>query len=201
MSEELATFTMDEIKEFAVSMNTSATNLFGLLENLLQWSRMQQSALPFNPKLVNLTSLVEENMALPSQAAKEKGIELKYDIPHDINFYADSNMLQTIIRNLVSNAIKFTVKGGKVVLSAKTCNDNSIEISVKDNGIGMSEAVINNLFRLNADTNRSGTAGEPSSGLGLMICKGLIEKHGGKLKVESEVDKGSVFSFTIPQNL
>jgi len=201
MSEELTSFTMDEIKEFAVSMNTSATNLFSLLENLLQWSRMQQSAVPFNPKPVNLISLLEENMALPLQAAKEKGIELTYDIPDGINFNADSNMLQTIIRNLVSNAIKFTDKGGKVVLSAKTCNDKNIEISVKDNGIGMSEAVINNLFHLNEETNRPGTAGEPSSGLGLMICKGLIEKHGGELRVESEVGKGSAFYFTIPQNV
>ena len=107
-------------------------------------------------------------------------------------------MLQTVIRNLVSNAVKFTPKGGKISLSAKVSDDKNVEISIKDSGIGMNLAMVDNLFRLHDQTNRKGTEGEPSTGLGLIICKDFIEKHGGKLWVESEEGKGSEFYFTIP---
>lgn len=197
MAEEINDFTIDEIKEFATGMNTTATNIYSLLENLLQWSRMQQSSMPFNPAPLNLRSLVSGSEQLLTQVANEKNIELVYKIENDIACRADSNMLMTIIRNLVSNAIKFTPKGGKVSLSAKK-DKQFIEISVKDNGIGMSNLVITNLFRLNAEVSRLGTEGEPSTGLGLQICKGMVEKHGGKLWAKSKEGTGSEFFFTIP---
>lgn len=198
MTEEINDFTKDEIKEFAAGMNITANNLYSLLENLLQWSRMQQSSMPFNPVPLNLCTLVNSGKPLLAQFASEKDIELVYEISDDIVCRADSNMLQTIIRNLVSNAIKFTPKGGKVSLSARKADEQFIEISVKDNGIGMSDNVIANLFHLNSGVSRLGTEGEPSTGLGLQICKGMVEKHGGKLWAKSKEGNGSEFFFTIP---
>lgn len=198
MAEELPSLTMAQIQEIAITMSNSASNLYRLLENLLQWARMQQGIVPFNPDVVPLQMIVDESMEMIQESAKSKEIELATDIPDGLGVFADSNMLQTVIRNLVSNAVKFTSKGGKVSLSARANSDKSVEISIQDTGIGMSQTMIDNLFRIDLKTNRLGTEGEPSTGLGLMLCKEFIEKHGGKIWVESEVDKGSVFYFTLP---
>jgi len=138
-------------------------------------------------------------MVLILEAAKGKEIAISYDIPEDLSVFADRNMLESIIRNLSSNAVKFTPKGGSVYVSAKSMPDNSVEISIKDTGIGMGKDITDNLFRLDIDTSRKGTEDELSTGLGLIICKDFIEKHGGKLRVESEEGKGSTFYFTIPE--
>ena len=200
MAEELPSLTKDEIRDLAVSMQNSATNLFRLLENLLEWARIQQGLIPFNPKVVELLPIINESIALVLESAKSKGIEIAYDIPDDLAVFADSNILQTVIRNLVSNAVKFTLKGGKISLSAITTGDKSVEISIKDTGIGMNSAMVDNLFRLDVQTNRKGTEGEHSTGLGLLLCKEFVEKHGGKLWVESEEGKGSTFAFSLPIN-
>jgi len=109
-------------------------------------------------------------------------------------------MLGSILRNLASNAVKFTVKGGSVTIAVIRMPGNSVEITVSDTGIGMNGEIVDSLFRPDLQTSRKGTDGEPSTGLGLIICKEFIEKHGGKLQVESEEGKGSVFSFTLPAN-
>ena len=109
-------------------------------------------------------------------------------------------MLESVFRNLVFNAIKFTPRGGLITVSAKSLPDNSIEFSVTDNGIGMDDNIIANLFSIDAKPGRKGTENELSTGLGLVICKDLVEKHGGQLFVESNVGKGSVFRFTLPDN-
>jgi signal transduction histidine kinase len=132
------------------------------------------------------------------ETAKKKGIEIICEIPEHLMIYADSNLIQTIIRNLVSNAVKFSLRGSKVNLSAKTTEDGSVEMSVIDCGIGMDQLMIKNLFRIDVRNGRQGTEGEQSTGLGLLLCKEFIEKHGGQIKVESEVGKGSVFTFVIP---
>ena len=131
-------------------------------------------------------------------SARSKGIEITSSIPQDLLIYSDPNMLQTILRNYISNAVKFTPKGGKVGLSAIAKQDNAVEISIRDSGIGMSREMLDNLFRLDIQTNRTGTEGEPSTGLGLLLCREFIEKHGGKIHVESEEDKGSTFNFIMP---
>jgi signal transduction histidine kinase len=110
-------------------------------------------------------------------------------------------MFDAILRNLVSNAVKFTIPGGKVSIEAALNNENNIEVKVTDSGIGMTGELKNKLFHMNEKTSRPGTAGEPSTGLGLLLCKEFVEKHGGRIWVESEVGKGSVFSFTIGINL
>ncbi len=198
MAEELPSLTLDELQKMVVSMEKSATNLFLLLENLLQWSRIQQGLIPFNPEVLELLPILDESIAIILEPAKNKGIEIVCDIPDDLVSFADRYMLQTVIRNLVSNAVKFTPKGGKVTLSAKTNRDKNVEISIKDTGIGMNKAMTDQLFRIDVQTNRVGTDGESSTGLGLILCKEFIEKHGGKIWVESEVGKGSMFYFTLP---
>ncbi|MBV5314045.1 MAG: PAS domain-containing sensor histidine kinase [Prolixibacteraceae bacterium] len=199
MAEELPSLTMAQIQEIAMDMSKSATNLYRLLENLLHWSSMQQGVIPFNPETVRLLPFADESITMILEPAKVKGIEINCTIPDDLVVFADTNLLQTIIRNLVSNAVKFTHKGGKVNLSAKIANDSNIEISVHDTGIGMSQVLLDNLFKLDVNTSRLGTNGEPSSGLGLLLCKEFIEKHGAQIWVESEVGKGSTFYFTLPR--
>ena len=200
MTEDLPHLTMDQIREIAGTMRNSAANLFRLLENLLHWSLMQQGLIPFNPEILHLHAILEESLEMIIESANEKGISIAYDIPAEIEVYADTTMLQTIMRNLVSNAVKFTRNGGKIILSARAGKHDGIKIAVKDSGIGMNRIIINNLFQLDVQTSREGTDGEPSTGLGLLLCKEFIEKHGGKIKIKSQEGKGSVFSFTLPSN-
>jgi len=146
---------------------------------------------------------ISECIAFIEEATTKKLITISYSIPPDLEIFADSNMLCAIIRNIVSNAVKFTPKGGAVTISAQSISDNSVEISVRDTGIGMNKEMIDHLFRLDTNTNRKGTDGEYSTGLGLIICNDFIKKHEGKLVIESDPDgtsggKGSVFSFTFP---
>jgi PAS domain S-box-containing protein len=196
--QDLDTFTQEEIRNIAKSMSFSATNLFRLLENLLEWSRMQQGLIRFNCDEAQLLPIVHGSMSTVLEPAKNKGIELSYDIPEGLTIFADINMLLSVIRNLASNAVKFTPKGGKIIISAKVTGDHHVELSIRDSGIGMSSSMVENLFRLDVQTSRKGTEGEPSTGLGLILCKDFIEKHGGKIWVESEEGKGSTFRFTLP---
>jgi PAS domain S-box-containing protein len=198
MAEELPSLSMAQIQEIAVDMSKSAANLYRLLENLLHWSSMQQGVIHFNPETFQLLPLADESITMILEPAKVKGIEINCNIADDLVVFADTNLLQTVIRNLVSNAVKFTLKGGKVNLSAKTATDSNIEISVQDTGIGMSQKLLSDLFKLDVKTSRKGTSGEPSTGLGLLLCKEFIEKHGGQIWAESEVGKGSTFYFTLP---
>ena len=197
MEEDLPTLTMPEIQEIAVSLRSSANNLFRLLENLLEWAKMQQGLILFDPKVLQLLPCVDECVTVMLELAKNKGIEITYYISNDLKVFTDSNILQAVIRNLVSNAVKFTSSGGKVCLSAKDTGDKSVEISIRDTGIGMSPKMIENLFKLDVQTSREGTDGEPSSGLGLLLCKEFVEKHAGKIWVESEEGVGSTFYFTL----
>jgi len=198
LAESLPGMTKEEIQKMAGALRNSATNLFRLLENLLEWSRMQQNRIKFNPGLTLLMPLIDETMRLVADSANKKGIEISYDIPADLEVFADEDMLASTIRNLTSNAVKFTRKGGKIYIAAKPGPGHSVEISVRDTGIGMSPEIVNDLFRLDVQPNRRGTEDEPSSGLGLLLCKDFVEKHGGKIRVESEEGKGSTFCFTLP---
>ena len=197
MADDIGTLPPDEVQVMASAMKDSAVNLYRLLENLLEWASMEQRLIPFNPEIVRVNTLVDDSVSMLMETARFKGINISYTIPDDVMAYADSNMLKTILRNLVSNAVKFTPAGGKVRVSAKMVDANYTEISVADSGIGMNADIINNLFRIDARTGREGTAGEASAGLGLILCKDFIEKHRGKIWAESEVGKGSSFCFTL----
>ena len=200
MAEELPTMTLKEIQKIAGSMRESAINLYDLLENLLEWSRLQRGVTTYSPSSVSLMSKISEDLDSTSELAAKKEIDISYDVPEDLIVYADENMLASILRNLSSNAVKFTPKGGNVILNAKPIPNNFVEISVKDTGIGMNKEMVENLFQLGINTSRKGTDKEPSTGLGLIICKEFIEKQGGKIWVESQKGKGSTFYFTLPVN-
>jgi signal transduction histidine kinase len=141
---------------------------------------------------------LEESLQSVYESANKKGIEISIDVPDNLAVFADTNMLRSILRNLVSNAVKFTPKFGDIIISACTLTTYSVEIAVKDSGIGMDEDMIGKLFFLNEQINRKGTEGESSSGLGLFICKDFVEKHGGKIRVESTAGSGSTFCFILP---
>lgn len=132
------------------------------------------------------------------ESARAKEIEITLDVPVGLKVFADTYMLQAIIRNLISNAVKYTQKGGKANILARIIEEKYIEIGVRDTGIGMSPEMIENLFRIDVVTNRLGTDGEPTTGLGLMLCREFVEKHGSKIGVKSEVGVGTEFHFTLP---
>jgi signal transduction histidine kinase len=189
---------LKQIQAIAVDMKRSANYLYGLLENLLQWSRIQRGISGFDPSKLKLKTKVEDSINAVTELASKKGIAITISIPDELEVFADSNMLESIIRNLTTNAVKFSPRGGKVIINAKSGENNFIEISIVDTGIGMNNEMLVKLFQLDEQTSRKGTDGEPSTGLGLIICKDFIEKHGGKIWVESKEDEGSAFYFTIP---
>lgn len=198
MAEGLPNMTLDEIQSIAIAMRNSASNLFRLLGNLLEWSRMQRGLTTFEPVLFLLMQKVSESTTLAVGEAEKKEIATRFDLPEDLQVFADLEMFGAIMRNLMTNAVKFTPRGGNINVSAKTIPGNMVEISISDSGIGMCRNMIGNLFHLDINTNRKGTEGEASTGLGLMICKDFIEKNGGKLWVDSEEGKGSTFRFSLP---
>jgi|JI9StandDraft_1071089.scaffolds.fasta_scaffold00276_34 two-component system sensor histidine kinase/response regulator len=187
----------DEMKRYGELLNKSANNLFKLLENLLTWARMQRGAVEFNPNIYKLCDVVKQNEVFLNDYAAKKKIELTMQIPEPLEVYADIEMLNTILRNLISNGIKFTRIGGKVIVTAIE-KDNEILISIQDFGIGMNGKILNGLFKIDQKTARPGTEKESSTGLGLLLCKEFVEKHGGKVWAESEEEKGSIFYFTLP---
>ena len=203
MAEDLPSLTMAEIQEIAVDMKNSATNLYGLLENLLNWARMQKGQILFIPETMLLLPLVDDSVATLRESAKNKGIKIDCDVPENLEVFAEKNIVQTIVRNLVSNAIKFTNRGGDVRISAILGAVGMVQIAIRDSGIGMDREMVGNLFRIDIKTNRNGTEGELSTGLGLLLCKEFVEKQGGFIWVESDPEgksgeKGSVFYFTLP---
>ncbi len=198
LTDETYDFPEKDRKEMIEGLSRSARNTFTLLVNLLEWSQMDRGLTEFKPQKLDLTQTIAECTGILEDSAKLKRIELIVQITNEPVVFADKNMLQTVIRNLISNAIKFTPKGGKVSVSAELSANNMALISVRDTGIGMTSEMLNNLFRIDASTKRPGTSGELSTGLGLLLCKEFVEKLNGTITVESEPNIGTVFSFNIP---
>lgn len=197
LTDELPNMSGEEIREISGEMNKDASRIYALLENLLQWSRLQRGVIKFEPADQNLSSLVNNAISPLLSSAEKKNVTVELNIPGDIIVNADTHMTETVIRNLVSNAIKFT-PGGKIVVSAVPDEEGLVRISVKDNGIGIPPDMAGSLFSLTSRASRPGTDGEPSSGLGLVLCREFVEKHGGRIWVESEEGKGTEFMFTLP---
>lgn len=168
-----------------------------LLENLTMWSKSYADKLPINRTDINIGDAIKENIYLLEPTASNKNIKLSTDIGENITCYADENMIKTVLRNLITNAIKFTNEGGYVKISGEKIG-REIKVIVEDNGIGIDETVKAALFNLDEFVSAEGTAGERGSGFGLVLCKEFVEKNGGKIWVESEVGKGSKFMFTVP---
>jgi signal transduction histidine kinase/ligand-binding sensor domain-containing protein len=185
------------IGEYATLINNSAVQTFKLLENLLEWANSQTGKILFNPLPIDLNNLIDEEFFMLSDMAAGKNIQIKRSLADNITVVADKNMLKTILRNLISNAIKFTHKNGTV--EVKTMIENKyVEISVSDTGIGMTGEIISKLFRIDGDLSTPGTENEKGTGLGLFLCKEFVEKHGGKIWAESLSGNGSTFKFILP---
>ena len=189
-------FSDEERKRLFTLINNSSKKAHNLLNNLLQWSRAQTGMLQNNPERFNVVDLVKDNMELLQTSAKEKDIELQCGDEEEYVF-ADKNMINTVIRNLMNNAIKFTPEGGKVAISCMRKSE-AVSVTVADSGIGISAEDREKLFRLDKLNTMSSAPKEKGSGLGLIICKEFIEKNQGELQVKSEPGKGSRFTFTLP---
>ncbi len=198
LAEDINAFTMEEISEMSKDLHISAVNLLKLLENLLEWARMQKGNISFNPKEIDLFAMSAYNVGIIGQRAMQKGIKIINEVRESQVVYADEKMIDTILRNILSNAVKFTKHGGKILINAKEIENQFVEISIADSGIGMSEILRQKLFKIEEKVGRKGTEGESSTGLGLLLCKEFVEKQGGKIWVNSEENIGSTFYFTIP---
>ncbi len=195
-------FNAKQQKEFIKLIKESSENAYKLLENLLTWSRSQQGTINFVPQNKNLYLLSFATTELLKQSFRNKSIKLNNKISDNINVFVDENMVLTVLRNLISNAIKFTKKGGEVSLFSKIISNKNkkqfVEITIKDTGVGISPNIVNKIFSLSESASTKGTENESGTGLGLIICKEFIKKQGGTIRVESEEGKGSSFIFTLP---
>jgi len=187
----------EKIRKFHEMIYTSSTSGNALLENLLQWSRSQTGRISYEPVKITLFAIAEETMRLLEGDAERKHITIQQLIEPNITVFADENMIKTIFRNLVSNAIKFTGENGTITLKSKI-DGQMVIILVTDNGMGIPAETLSKLFRVDTIVTTKGTAKESGTGLGLLLCKEFVEKHNGKILVESETGKGSEFKFTLP---
>ena len=192
------TFSKADIIEFALNMKQSGQNLYKLLDNLLHWARLQMNTIQMNFDNCRLNDAVAFNFDLFQFNAEKKSIKLCNAVAIDTFVWADSDMLNTILRNLVANAIKFTDTDGVITIATKALEED-IEISVTDSGVGINPDYLDKLFRIDATTTALGTANEKGTGLGLVLCKELTDKLNGTIHVESTLGKGSTFVVTLPK--
>ena len=187
----------DEAEEFAGYVLQSSKRAMELLANLMEWSRSQTGRMDFNPEHFEMEQFLGDLVPLFDNVAGQKSIRIIRELPNHIVTFADKAMISTVFRNLISNAIKFTQPGGGITLTIVP-DQNGLLVSVRDTGIGIPEKMIGRLFRIDQSYSTIGTNNEEGTGLGLILCKEFVEKHGGKIWAESEVGQGSVFYFTLP---
>jgi signal transduction histidine kinase len=197
LRENIRKYKVEESEKCVDTINTTAQNTFNLLVNLLTWAKTQTGQTAFNPEMLELYKITEEVIELLSSSAKIKDISVINNLPAGIKIFADRHMLRTMMQNLIFNAIKFTNRSGIVNIHA-IATDDHVEVIVSDKGIGISKEAIKKLFKLATANPASGTSNETGSGLGLVICREFVEKHGGKIWVESNEGSGSDFKFTLP---
>ncbi len=197
--EEADELSKEEVKEFSTHLRNAIVGLYKLLENLLTWSRLQRGKISKELADLDLKDLINEIFSVFQENARQKKIELETNLESPLIIQADKMMIETIIRNLVANALKFTPEGGKISVIVEEDAD-FVKISVKDTGVGMPESIKNKLFKIDEHVTTRGTNDEKGTGLGLILSKEFVEKHGGKIWVESEEGKGSTFIFTIAKN-
>ncbi len=198
LSENLLEISKEEIEYFLKSLESSANQLYGLLQNLLSWSISQINQLPYEPESLKIQTVVESNFALLSANANEKSISLSHELSETDLVFADRSMLRTILRNFIGNAIKFTLQNGEIKVFAQSNKENT-RIEVADNGMGISESDLKKLFRIEEDITKIGNSPEKGTGLGLVLCQELAQKMNGRVGATSELGKGSVFYVEIPK--
>ncbi len=209
--DELDTLSKKEIKNYLQKVRDSSYSAFSLLENLLNWSRLQTGRLQYNPTIFRVNDVIEGIISLLNSNALSKNILLATSISDVYMVKADKQMVHSILLNLTTNAIKFTFPEGNVTIGAKIttmceetqninapCDRKCLEVNIADTGVGISAEEIDKLFKINEHLSLTGTSNEQGAGLGLILVKEMAEKHGSKLTVKSEPGKGSVFYFTLP---
>lgn len=187
----------DTLHKGLKTIESAANQAYKLLENLLIWSRNQTGMYKFTPEVINMKDRIVQALKVAEGNATIKNIKISSAIDDNYFVYADQDMIDTVLRNLVSNAIKYTRKGGKVKVSVKT-NTNNVEITVADSGVGIPAEKQSEIFKIDKRTNTSGTENEEGTGLGLIICKDFLARNGGQIWVESTQEKGSKFTFSLP---
>ncbi len=197
LRENFEHYTPERAKEFLTRMYAAAERLHMLLENLLTWSRIQRGVMEYRPEDIDLRDIGEENRDLFLAKSEQKNIILANTIPPRTIAFADYGMVSTVIRNLASNALKFTTEGDRIDISASR-SDTQVEVSVRDTGTGMSAEDLAKLFRIDVQHSNVGTAGERGTGLGLILCRELVERNGGTIWAESQLGEGTTFRFTLP---
>lgn len=199
LAEQVRNKDMEHIEEYSSVISTASQNAMDLLSNLMEWALSQTGKIIFAPKYLDINVLINENVRFYTDIAKQKSITISNSTKAPSFVMADRAMINTVLRNLISNAIKFTPCDGSVEISSEVKN-NKVVVAVRDSGIGLSKASIENLFCLDTQDSKLGTQNEKGTGLGLMLCKEFIEKHQGIMQVESELGEGAMFSFTLPCN-
>ena len=186
-----------QLVNFVASIGKQSTSVLNVLENLLAWANCQRNNISYQPKKQDILLAVQTNLDLLSKTAKKKNITIRNEIQSTILLNYDLNLISTVVRNLIANAIKFTKKDGEIVIRALKIEEN-IEISVTDTGVGIDSERIEKIFDNTTYETTYGTDREKGSGLGLKLCQDFVVKHNGKIWVESELNKGSSFIFTLP---
>lgn len=186
-----------EIELYSELVHKSALKAFDLLVNLIEWARSQSGRIQFNPETFNVVETINDLSALFNETAGQKGIQIYSNLPLTLEIFADKHMINTVMRNLISNAIKFTPQDGIIYINCQK-KEKEILFSIKDTGVGIPQESISKLFRIDEHYTTEGTNQEAGTGLGLILCKEFIEKHQGQIWVESTTGKGTTFFFTIP---
>jgi len=196
MAQSAESTSKDKVIEFAADANEAAERVYILLRNLLEWSQLQMTGATLERESIQLGSLVQETFEILEPIALKKNIQLLNTITDSIA-YADREMTKTILRNLITNSLKFTPHGGSIEVSSTNQNDETL-VMISDTGIGIPNEYVNKLFMLDQKTSTTGTGGEVGTGLGLPLCKDILERNGGRIWVESTFGEGSQFYFTLP---
>jgi signal transduction histidine kinase len=196
--EHYDSFSKDEMISSLKDQRKQTKQLYSMLDSLLQWTRLKTGNINFNPEQVDINYITQNSVALLGILAENKGLSVEMNLPANNQVYADAGMLSTVISNIFSNAIKYSEKGGKIKISSSNHNDDTL-ISVEDNGVGISTEDMTKLFKIDETLNNPGTAGETGAGMGLILCKELIEMNQGTISVDSKLGIGSTFTFTIPK--
>jgi signal transduction histidine kinase len=187
----------EKLKKYINNIRVTSDKVYELLDNLLNWASTQTGKINVEAQTFNIHQLINSNKELLKELASQKQIEIEFVSDHDLYAYGDTKMVNTVIRNLLTNAIKFTGTGGKIAIDAQE-NNGQIKVSIQDNGIGIAKEDQKRLFDLLGENKNIGRSKEKGIGLGLVLCKEFVNLNKGEITVKSELGKGSTFYFTIP---
>lgn len=190
---------IEQAESFTSIIHQSTLQMSELLNNLLVWARNQSGRIDYTPEELIINELIEETIKLENESAFQKSIDISYSSSEIISLKGDKNMLSTVMRNLISNGIKFTPENGSIEINTKL-QDQEVLVSVSDNGMGIPQNKIDTLFQIEHSKSTDGTNGEKGSGLGLLLCKDFIQNHGGRIWAKNNPGKGATFYFTVPIN-